>query len=264
MSDLRTLSNAKQKELRKLQKRKYRIKLNAFVVEGRRAVQQILENGKISVRWLLFDQDTQLWNDSVWGLHSKRVESYQIDRGSFVELTDTEHPQGILAVCDIPEPVDVASLLQNQEVRRIVVLDELQDPGNLGTIIRTAVWFGVDAIILGHGTVDPWNPKVIRSTAGATGALPLIQMSINELPTTDGIADWVCWRLEAAEDSISLKNAEIPDRLLLVIGNEGSGIRNLPPLPGVQSIVIDPAEGASDVESLNAGVAASITMFAIS
>jgi TrmH family RNA methyltransferase len=264
MTDLRTLSNAKQKLLRKLQRRKYRQKNQAFIVEGSRAVEQVLNNGQLSVQWLLFDQDRRLWEEPVWQTKIGSEDCYQIDRGSFVELADTEHPQGVLAVCGIPEAPSLELLLTDANTRRLVVLDELQDPGNLGTIIRSAVWFGVDALILGKGTVDPWNSKVVRSTAGATGAIPLLQLDLEELPNTPGIENWQCWRMEAAENSKSLKMLKMPERILLVVGNEGNGIRHLPDLPQQDSVVIQPGTPQSEVESLNAGVATSIALFAIS
>ncbi|MGM0589869.1 MAG: TrmH family RNA methyltransferase [Bacteroidota bacterium] len=265
MAPLRILSNARTKKLRKLQRRKYRKKFGLFVIEGQRAVRQMAENGSVTINWLLFDEQNRLWEQAEWKSIVASNQAYQIDRGSFIELANTDHPQGVLAVCAIPQEPSLDEVLSNPNFNRIVALDELQDPGNLGTIIRSAVWFGADALLLGQGTVDPWNPKVVRSTAGATGSIPLLSVDLRQLPEANSFEGWQSWRLETSEQSRRLKEAKpLPERLILVIGNEGHGIRNYPQGAGIDSIEIGSASDNQEVESLNAGVAASITLFAVS
>ena len=128
-----------------------------FLVEGPQNVSAAVENG-IARHLLSVDE-----NDVVHFAQKSRVKVYRINDSASKVLSDTKTPQGVYAVCDIPDLM----LADLQITNFAIVLDRISDPGNVGTIIRTAAAFGADAVIALAGTADVWSGKVVRSTAGA-------------------------------------------------------------------------------------------------
>ncbi|TVQ67819.1 MAG: RNA methyltransferase [Balneolaceae bacterium] len=240
------------KEWRKLRMGKYRKRNRLFIAEGVRTVEQILMNGAVRPAAVLrreghpdplsFESDIPL---------------FEVSAEEFNSLCDTETPQGVLAVCEVPEPAGTDILIRTQGI--ILALDAVQDPGNLGTIIRTATWFGAGAILFGRGCADPFHPKVVRSTAGATGALPYLHGDLTELLPLFEESGRNVILLDAGENSLNLKEAVPVQNPVLVIGNEANGID--PKLfSGERTAVHIPGAG-SMAESLNASVASAIALF---
>lgn len=243
------------KLLRKLKLRKQREKEQLFIVEGDRAVQQIFENDILEI-------------DSVFITEGKMIEIsidpdlvFEIDDSEMSEIADTENTQGILALCKMPKESSIDSLIKKEGV--IVVTDSIQDPGNLGTIIRTAAWFNSKAIILGKGSVDMFNPKVVRSTVGATGTLPFIMGNLPELLPELEEHGWEVLLLDGNEGSIPINSQKINGKVILVVGNEANGIsKEL--IDSNRTRVLIPAKASrNNVESLNAAVALSIALWSV-
>lgn len=232
---------------------KYRKKEGLFLAEGARCVEQILENGIVQVDELLLEKGTTEFDF----LRQFDVTVYEIESEDFLSISDTENSQGIMAVCEIPFKANLDELVQAEGV--IVATDAIQDPGNLGTMIRTASWFDAAGIIFGTGTVDSFHPKVVRSTAGATGRLAYQSGDLFKIIREFEDHGWDIFLMDGGKDSISLKEVEPERRTLIVVGNEGSGISGNLFSSTRKKVRIDGKSEA--VESLNAAVATSIALF---
>ena len=244
-------SNNQIKEWRKLLMGKYRKKNKLFLAEGLRCVEQILQNGLIDVTALLSDG-----SGTVNQLEKGEIPVYELSSADFASISDTETPQGVTAVCCMPKDNPLNDILQNEGV--IIALDAIQDPGNLGTIIRTAAWFGVTAILAGTGCVDPYHPKVVRSTAGATGAVPIIKGNLEDLFSRCESSGWQVYMLDGADDAIEMNKITPDKKSVLVIGNEANGISQN--LFTENRIKVRISGKSRVVESLNASVAGGIAL----
>ena len=249
---IRPASNKQMKLWRKLQQTKYRKKEGLFLAEGERCVEQIIDNGLINVQSLILEKGY------IPGFESS-VAAFEVSSSEFAALSDTDTPQGILAVCEILGESDD---LHQRETGLIVVFDAVQDPGNVGTIIRTAAWFGAAGLLLGHGTADPFHPKVVRSTAGATGALPYQKGELMELLERFESNGWKSYLMDGAASSVDIRTVKAAEKSILVIGNEGNGISQ-ELFEDERTSVRIPGDNTA-VESLNAAIALGIGMYALS
>jgi RNA methyltransferase, TrmH family len=171
------------------------------------------------------------------------------------EMSETITPQGILAVCTIPQ-VDLNSIPLNGS-RRFIYLSEVQDPGNAGTILRSADAFAMDAVITSPGSVDMYSPKVVRSTAGSLWHIPVFE--------SVSIADVLAMGVKAfslgAEGVKSLSQYQMSGDTLAVFGNEARGFSTGQNVDSIEVVSI-PMPG--NAESLNLSAAASIVMYHLS
>ena len=248
-------SNNQIKLLRKLGQRKYREQEGLFLVEGERAVEQVLENRLLKVR-NVFVSSGRIGNHSVaWD------QCNLIDEEEFTELADTENTQGILALCEMPTECEIDSLLDKEGV--IIATDRIQDPGNMGTILRTAAWFGAQALVVGKGSVDVFNPKVVRSTAGATGAMPYLTGEMGELLNELESSGWEILLLDGNPGAIPIARHKSRTKTVIIVGNEANGIH--PDLFTEKRKRVRITSGADQpyVESLNAAIAVAIALFTI-
>lgn len=258
MEAIRSLHNPKVQLVRRLGQRKYRDKEKKFAVEGVRMVEEALEAGvrfyELFYNSWLFrtDRGRALYETLTGKGHTPILVSDQV----LSAITDTESPQGIVAVVEIPlyDPDEMF----RAEIPLVVVVDGLQDPGNLGTIIRTAVGAGVSGVVMTHGSVDVYSPKTLRSTMGAVFRMPLVRIQ-----HLRGIKPWLGShgiRLVAGHPRAATPYFECDFRLptAIVLGNEDSGLTgeiiNL-----VDELVTIPILGP--VESLNVAVAAGVLIY---
>lgn len=251
---MRKASNNEIKLLRKLNRKKYREKEQLFIVEGERAVEQVIENGLVEVE-TVFVVEGRALSDQLSAI------SAWVEPDVFDEVADTDNPQGILAVCKIPDEVDPEKLAGKHGI--IVATDAIQDPGNMGTILRTAAWFGAKALIVGKGSVDAYHPKVVRSTAGATGSIPVLSGDLEEVFSELERSGWDILLLDGGEGSLSLGSVQPREKTVLVVGNEGNGIHDALLNSGRKKVKIESLGNSEKVESLNAAVAVSIALWAV-
>lgn len=253
---MKKASNNQIKLLRKLGQKKHREKENLFIVEGERAVEQVLENKVIQVKEVFVEES--------------KVDSYQptainvvrLDSDVFSEISDTETPQGVLAVCEIPHETKLNELKKGSGL--IIATDRIQDPGNLGTIVRTGVWFGAVAILLGKGTVDLFNPKVVRSTAGATGNLAHLNSDLEKELQEFEKEGWEVLILDGNHGAEAINKVKLPEKTILIVGNEANGVERKLISPNRKRLLIPAAEKNRSVESLNAAIALSIALYQFS
>lgn len=252
-------SNRQTTLLRKLNRKKYRQEEQLFLLEGPRAIEQVLQNKSIAVKALFFDEEQQLWQQEQWKDHMNLLDAHILSAELFAEVTDTDNPQGVLALCHIPNEATVEELSSQNGI--IVALDAIQDPGNLGTIIRTASWFGAKGIISGKGTVDLFHPKVVRGTAGATGSMPHYNGGLPDILTAFEDAGWTVFFMDLDEDAEALSEVSPTAKTLLVVGNEAHGVNSELITKNRRIVRISSPQNRANVESLNVAIATSIALY---
>jgi TrmH family RNA methyltransferase len=248
-------SRREQKQLRALRQRKNREAEGLFLAEGVRAVEDLAASG-LSIRLAVASsslEDDPRGRDLLQALAVKRV---VVDRVSDAELREhaaTDSPQGIVAVAEIPR-WSLDDLASRAEPAVIVVLDAVQDPGNFGTLVRTAEALGAAGVVSLPGTVDAWNPKAVRSAMGSSFRLPVVDAG------WDALEPWLRARgfaILAAAAGGEPVAANPSGRAALVLGNEGAGIS-----PGTarraDRVVGIPLRGRA--ESLNVAAAGAILL----
>ena len=236
-----SLDNDRIKGYIKLKERKYRKKTNTFIVEGLHSVLEAYKTG--SIIELILEKDEVLPFD---------LPCVYVTNEIINKISSLETPSNIMALCKINN--------DNVELgNRILLLDNVQDPGNLGTIIRSAVAFNVDSIVLSPDCVDVYNPKVLRSTQGMIFHIPIIVRDLFETIDTIKKEEIPVYgtRVEFGEDVSSLKEKD-KVKYALVMGNEGNGVKRELLEKCDKNLFIDMSE---KVESLNVSVAASILMY---
>lgn len=237
---------------RKLAQRKYREKYGLYLAEGLRTVSQLVQSESDHIECIILQEGTPIPSD-----FSKKAVFFT-DKATFSTLSDTEQSQGVIAVCKMASEILITELMSNKS-GFLLALDGLQDPGNLGTIIRTSAWFGASGLLLGSGTVDYYNPKVVRSTAGGLEVVPHVSCDLVAVLSEFESNGWDIALLDLGDGAVSMQNWTPGDKVILVVGNEGAGVSDELRDKGYQKVFID---GHSDkVESLNAGVAAAIALF---
>ena len=258
---MKDISNNQLTLLRKLNRKKYREQEQRFLIEGSRAVEQIITNGIVEVSELYFDESQSYWEQQPWGEIIADYSCSKMSESHFTEVSDTDNPQGILALCKMPDEATVEELAEPSGI--LLATDRIQDPGNLGTMIRTAAWFGVNGLLSGKGTVDLFHPKVVRSTAGATGTLKYRNGELDSLLPELESKGWRVLILEGSEDSQNIKDLEFADKTILLVGNEANGVAPNLFADQRKRIRIPSVADQQQVESLNAAIASGIALFAI-
>ena len=171
------------------------------------------------------------------------------------QMSETITPQGIVAICTIPQ-MQLESISLDGS-RKFIYLSEVQDPGNAGTILRSADAFGMDAVITSPGSVDMYSPKVVRSTAGSLWHIPVFQSVAIEELIKRGVRGFSL----GATGSKSLKDYTSAGDTVAIFGNESRGLTTSNNLSGIETVNI-PMPG--NAESLNLSAAASIVMYHLS
>jgi TrmH family RNA methyltransferase len=241
---------------RDLRRRRARERQHLFVAEGVRAVEELLAS-PLAVRGVLVAPqlyDAPRGAAVVESAQRRGIELASVDEREFASAAETESPQGVLAIAEIPTRRMADLELAGRT--RVVVLDAVQDPGNVGAILRTASALGASAVVAMPGTVDLWNAKVVRSAMGALFHSPAFMSTWAELDTFRASNALVVWGAEAG--GTPLASLQPPDRLALVVGNEGAGLSNEGRARVAQYVSIP--IGAS-VESLNVAVATGIFLY---
>ncbi len=240
---------------RDLQRRKARERHSLFVAEGVRAVEELLAS-PLKIVGALATADA-LVNERVArvraSIETRSIELEQVSERDFLSASDTDTPQGILAVAETP--VRSLSSITLAQSARVLVLDAIQDPGNVGTIVRTAAAFDIAATVAMPGTVDLWNAKVVRSAMGALFQHLALHASWTELDTFLVANGVMLWGADASGARLGDRGA--PARLAVALGNEGSGLTS-EARSRVTHMVSIPT--VSTIESLNVAVAAGILL----
>lgn len=243
---------------RDLQRRRARERNGLFVAEGVRTVAELLRSplaveGVLAAPSLAASPHGSELLDAV---RARAIPVLDASEHDFASAATTDSPQGVLAIAAIPDrhPSDVVL----EPPGRLLVLDGVQDPGNVGTLVRTAAAFSAAATLAMPGTVDVWNAKVVRSAMGALFHHPAMTCSWSELDALVAVHDVPLWGADGAGEPVDRLTA--PPALGLVVGNEGAGLS-----PDARTHVsrLAAIPIAPGVESLNVAVAAGILLFAL-
>jgi len=253
------MDNPKIKEVRSLHKKKYRRSLEKYFVEGKRIVAEAMIHGANIEKIII--TPTYQWDKEfrkvAMGPRIKNIEIITVTEKVFRSIAKTESPQGILAVIHKEEDPIEKALKKIPKDPFILTLESVQDPGNMGTIIRTAEAAGVDLILVTKNSTDPYGDKALRSSMGAIFHIPIIEV--------EGF-DWVHLlkkmkiRLIATDLSANKSYEELDYHggITLIIGNEGHGIsKELLGLCDEKTII--PIYG--NIESLNVSIASGILIY---
>jgi TrmH family RNA methyltransferase len=248
------LSAREEKEIRALLRRKERATRSRFLAEGVRVLEDLLAS---DLRVVLVVASSSLEDSARGGALLDRaaragVPVRTVPDAELDTLAGTLNPQGVLAVAEVPRVS--LDTLRSGGTPLALLLDGVQDPGNFGTLVRSAEALGAAGVVALPGTVDPWNPKAVRAAAGSAFRIPVIQASWNDA------SDWL--RAEGYEIVASAAGGEPLGRpgakVALVVGNEGAGVsENV--LSEVDRTVGIPLRGRAD--SLNVAAAAAILMY---
>lgn len=247
-------SRREQKILRALSRRKGRERHGLFLAEGPHLVAELADS-EIEVELVLHAGEDYPSEPeerrALERLSERGAELRKVDEGTLEEFADTVTPQGVLAAARIPGR-ELADLPDGG----LLVFDAVQDPGNLGTLLRTAEAMGLTGVISLPGTVDPWNPKALRAAAGSTFRVPVFDADWEEARTRLREREARVWAADPLGEPV-YGGGGAPERLALVLGNEGRGV-SPPVLEDAHRRVRVPTSGS--VESLNVAVAGALLM----
>ena len=241
---------------RDLRRRKAREREHLFVAEGLRAVLELLRS-PLGVRGVLLSAELAAASRPAIDEEIARrgLPVLEISERDFATAAETESPQGVIAIGEIPERS--TRTLQLAPTARLLLLDALQDPGNVGTILRPAAALGVDATIALPGTVDLWNAKVVRSAMGALFHHPAFSSTWAEVATFLDGERFELWAADGAGRAPHELTGR-PPRIALVVGNEGSGLSAESRARAARLVGLPIAPS---VESLNVAVATGILLY---
>jgi TrmH family RNA methyltransferase len=254
-----SLTNSQIKNIIKLQKQaKVRNEQGLFVVEGKKMFEEARDQENVSLEKSFVsesyyvqqcDQDESYFKGSSFEIVSDAV---------MKEASETMTPQGILAL--VKKPKYQLSDMLNKERVRLLILEDVRDPGNLGTMIRTAEGVGISGVIMSKDSVDIFNPKVIRSTMGAIYRVPFIYCD-NFIETLSLIKDGgISIYAAHLAGAVRYDAVDYGQKSAIMIGNEANGLSSVASDLATRCIKI-PMEGC--VESLNAAIAAAVLMYEV-
>lgn len=240
------ISRTRIKWIKSLETRKYRLQEKAFVAEGPKLVGELLPYSTP-----LYIAATKDWLDANRHLLRAVKEVDEVSQTELERASLLRTPQSVLAVMPIPERrLDISSL----QKKLVIALDSVQDPGNLGTILRIADWFGIHEVLCSEGTVDVYNPKCVQS---CMGALARVEVFYCNLPEVLGQVEMPVFGTFL--DGTDIYKEELSQQGIIVMGNEGNGISQpVAKLVNRRLYVPNYPKGSLTTESLNVAVATGI------
>jgi TrmH family RNA methyltransferase len=249
------VSNNELKYYSSLKLKKFREKESKFLIEGFHLIEECLSSS-FHIDAIIFsealkkDETSEIKNIAI----NKKIRFESVPEKTFKKLSDTEQTQGIVAVVNKPKSTE------NIGGNLIIALEKISDPGNLGTIIRTAYWYGIETVLVSEGSADIYNSKVLRSTQGA-----IFHVNVNE--TSDFAKQLEKFSrlgygiyLLNPDGKSAIGKEKISEKAVLVFGNEAEGISKSLQSSDYKTLRID---GFSKCESLNVAVSAGIAMHVV-
>jgi len=240
------------KNIKKLKERRFRDKEGLFILEGFRLIEEAIK-ANMEIENIIISKDyEQKFQEFLLNNIDLNKKTFFLANNLFMQLSSTENPQGIIAV---------VKKKNNQKTLKgdfYLICDKVQDPGNLGTIIRTAHAAGVNGIILTKGTVDIYNDKTIRSTMGSIFYIPIFYDDENYSIIRSLKEDGFSLVATSLAESKNFFEEDLKGKTILAVGNEGNGISNELFELADKKVKIPMPGGA---ESLNVSIATSIILF---
>jgi TrmH family RNA methyltransferase len=232
------ISKADIKHIRSLQRKKFRDQHQEFVIEGRKLLDEAIEHAPEFVKTIYTSEPENIKNVS--NLEVVKISNKELD-----QISSLKSPQPFVTICR-------KSIENNIESHLILALDDIQDPGNMGTILRLSAWFGIKDVILSEGCVDIYNPKVVQASMGAIFTVNSVVRNLetfmhdNNLPVFGAVLG-----------GKNVYTEKLPQSAILLMGNEGNGI-NEKLLNQISNPISIPKYGSG--ESLNVAMATSILL----
>ncbi len=249
MLEIESKNNNLFKEIKKLKEKKHRIKSNKYLIEGLRFVEEAIKS-KVSIDSIIFTESFKEKNPDLFLKINENIKLIQMNETLLKQLCSTENPQGIVGVIN----------MQNKELKSgelVILVDKVQDPGNMGTIIRTAHAAGAAGIVMTKGTVDIYNDKTLRSTMGSIFYIPIV-----EDDSLDFVKSLKKEGYKLVVSSLQGKNnffeENLQGKVMIAVGNEGNGVSDeVYDIADIKVKIPMPGEA----ESLNVAVATSIMIY---
>lgn len=233
-----SIENKKIKNIRKLNEKKYRDETNQFIIEGEHLLQEAYKHGIL--KEVLLEENVNLDID---------IEKSYVTNNVLKYISKLDNPSKMIGICEKFNKKEIGN--------KIVILDGIQDPGNLGTIIRSSVAFNVETIILSKDCVDLYNSKVLRATQGMIFNINIIEEDLEYIIPILKDKDYKIYGTKV-NGGKSLKTVEKNDKFAIIMGNEGNGVKTNILDMCSDYIYIDMNKSC---ESLNVGVATSIILY---
>lgn len=236
---LTSLENKEIKEYYKLNQKKYRDKHSSFIVEGFHLVEEAYKKNLLE-RVILQEGEENPFD----------LDPLYVTKELMRKLSSLETPPKVIGIC---------SMLDQEEIvgNKILLLDGIQDPGNLGTIIRSSKAFNIDTIVLSKDTVDLYNPKVVRATQGILFHINIIKKDLEEVISELKVKNYPIYSTNVSA-GFDIKKVGPKNKYVLIVGNEGRGVKKEIEKLADQNLLI---HTNAEVESLNVGVATSILLY---
>ncbi|MGN0558059.1 MAG: TrmH family RNA methyltransferase [Acutalibacteraceae bacterium] len=233
---------------------KRRKEQSLFIAEGLRLCYDAFISKAEITSTFVTEQAMSKYSEKIEQIKAVSTDFYIVDEKIFSLISDTKTPQGVICVIKI---LDKSNSFDTMNYNgKLLALDNVSDPQNLGTILRTAEAFGIKGVILSEGCCDIYSPKVVRGSMGAIFRVPFI--ITDDLPSFIRSSHCASYAAVLDEKSVSVKEISFEENSIVVIGNEANGI-TAETLKACDKSVIIPMSGRA--ESLNAAVAASILMW---
>ncbi len=236
MLEITSKNNTKIKDAASLKIKKYRQEKGLFLMEGLKNLEMALRFGNVK---------TIFTSVGLPKIGKQDIEVYQVNEEIIKKLATSENPEGVVFVCEFLKPKK-----DKKDYHKIIYLDHVSDPGNLGTIIRTAVAFNYDAVILSEGSVEIYNEKVLAASKGAIFAIDIFNDDIANY-------DYPIIVSTLNDKSVPLNKSKKPDNFILVLGNESHGVSKEVCEKATYFVKI---EMSDNIDSLNVAIAAGILM----
>jgi TrmH family RNA methyltransferase len=239
------------KFVHQLEQKKYRKQEGLFIAEGHKVVGDLIKSGFVP---------KQIFATSEWIDKNNYPNVIEVTNDELTRLSLQQHPQQVIGIFQIPEesqnPDLQLSSINPSTSSLSLFLDNVQDPGNLGTIIRIADWFGIDTIYCSEGTVDAWNPKVVQATMGSIARVHIIYIDPNKLfnilPEDYPIYGTFL-------DGENIYTQQLSQYGIIVMGNEGNGISDAVRARVTHKLLIPDFHQGDTADSLNVAIATAIT-----
>ena len=243
------LSKQKEKYIKSLSLTKFKQKYGKFISEGHKLATEIIQQKPLEIEYILATEEWTLANTSLLSQLADKIQI--IDRIQLKDLSSQTTPQ---------EPIVVANQFTLTELKHLdnsgwyIFLDRLQDPGNMGTILRVAEWFGVKAVIRSKGSVDFYNFKVVQAAMGSIVRMPIVQAELADVQEHLSSLSTVVTSLQGD----NMYDVDIPAKGgIIIVGNESQGVH--PDIESSADLRIKiPASPTNMAESLNAAMATGI------
>lgn len=237
-----------------LKQKKFRREQQAFLVEGLRSVEEAVEYGEVKTIFFVPTEDART-KAVLEKAQAKGIELSATKEGYMVQMADTATPQGIMAVCALPNR-KLTEVFNTGKM--VLVVDRVQDPGNLGTLLRTADAAGLGGVVCPTGTVDAYMPKVVRSAMGALFHVPVVT-DVTEEEFLAATAQYGYQTVATAmEGGESVFDTRLPAKSAIILGNEANGVSEELLRSATRRVFI-PMQGRA--ESLNVAMAAAVIIF---